>query len=233
MSGFLITYVALEHNQEPENLIKLFAAFAFADEKSLGFDPPIQPVTGDPGQFDITVQPDNDKKNSKKFRTVRVIFSYRREYLRGRGTRVFEAVELDVNGEPNGSHVVLKDIWADTDCMREGKIVESLYEAADSKDKQLIQKYFLTTTAHGDVWTEANVVDDTANGLMRGLNISLDHDSSSVFKLEYEFLYSCQKYKHMTHYRIVFAEICKPIDLISSLSDVMSVLSEATRGAFQ
>ena len=127
---------------------------------------------------------------------------------------------------------MLKDTWADGDCMREGKIFESLYEAADSEDKQLIEKYFLTIVAHGDVWTEANIVDNTANGLMRGLNISLDHDPSSAFKLEYKFFYSRQKYTHMTHYRIVFAEICKRIDDISSLSGVMSVLSEAARGAF-
>ena len=78
---------------------------------SLGFDTTIQPVPGPSGQLDITVQPDDDQSNSRTrmYRTKRIIYSYVAEPLRGRGTRVFEAVELDGNGEPAGPLVVLKD----------------------------------------------------------------------------------------------------------------------------
>jgi hypothetical protein len=41
-------------------LVKLFTAFALADKKSLGFDPTIERVPGEPMQFLITVHPDND-----------------------------------------------------------------------------------------------------------------------------------------------------------------------------
>jgi hypothetical protein len=76
---------------------------------------------------------------------------------------------------------VLKDIWIDSDRTREGNILALLYAAANDKDRQLIEKHFLTTICHGDVWTELGILDDTANALMRGLKITADHDSDSLF----------------------------------------------------
>jgi hypothetical protein len=220
-------------------LVKLFAAFAFADQKSLGFDPTIQPVPGRRGQFVITVHPDNDKENPRRFRTTQILYSYGAEALRGRGTRVFEAVEIDGNGDPTGSPVVLKDTWIDSDHTREGDALASLHAAANDEDRQLIEKHFLTTICHGVVWTELDILDDTANGLMRGLDITADPDS--LFELqwrpiiwEYELyrLKSRPRCTHRTHYRIVFKEKCMRIDRIRRLPDVMTVLSETVSGAF-
>ena len=185
------------------------------------------------------------------FRTTRIISSHGAEPLRGRGTRVFEAVELDQNGEPNGSHVVLKDIWIDSDRTREGNILTSLYEAAEDEDKQLVQKHFLTTICHGDVWTELDIVDDTANALMRGLKIAPDH--KPLFELQrHPIIQNIEsasgsglrgvsrvqvphfriRYAHKTHYRIIFKEICITIDRMSSLPGVMTVLAETVSGTF-
>jgi hypothetical protein len=82
--------LALNHHEWISNmlhwntyLIQLFAAFAFADWKSLGFDPTIQPVMGSKGQFDITVHPDNDKKNPWRFRPTRILSSCGAERLWG------------------------------------------------------------------------------------------------------------------------------------------------------
>ena len=191
-------------------------------------------------QFVITVHPDNDKQNPRRFRTTRIISSYGAESIRGRGTRVFEAVELDRNGEPNGSHVVLKDIWINSDRTREGNILTSLHEAAEDEDKQLFEKHFLTTVCHGDVWTELDIVDDTANALMRGLNISPGHDTLFELQRAPIFQYRIRasgseghlRYTHKTHYRIVFKEICITIDRMLSLPDVMVVLAETVSGAF-
>jgi len=77
---------------------------------------------------------------------------------------------------------VLKDIWVDSDRMREGNILALLHAAANDEDKQLLEKHFLTTICHGDVWTELDILDDTANALMRGLNITPGRDS--LFKLQ-------------------------------------------------
>jgi hypothetical protein len=153
---------------------------------------------------------------------------------------VFEAVEIDRNGDPNGSPVVLKDIWVDNDCTREGNIVALLHAAANSEDKELVEKHFLTTICHGDVWTELDILDDTANALMRGLNITPDRDL--LFELQRKrfaqiyiprFLSEWRlRYTHKTHYRIVFKEKGITIDRIRSLSDVMTVFTETVSGAF-
>jgi hypothetical protein len=149
-------------------------------------------------------------------------------------------VEIDGNGDPNGSPVVLKDTWADSDRTREGNIVALLHAAANDEDKQLVEKHFLTTICHGDVWTEIDILDDTANALMRGLNITPGPDS--LFELQrkpfiqnYESPYGSEshlKYAHKTHYRIVFKEKGITIDRIRSLPDVMTVLTETVSGAF-
>ena len=121
--------------------------------------------------------------------------------------------------------------------MREGNILASLYEEAEEEDKRLVEKHFLTTICHGDVWTEVDIVDDTANGLMHGFNIASGHDSH--FKLQWApYSYGLQnphshlRYAQKTHYRIVFKEICIAIEHIRSLPDVIVVLAETVAGSF-
>ena len=135
---------------------------------------------------------------------------------------------------------MLKDIWVDSDRTREGNIVALLHAAANDEDNELVEKHFLTTICHGDVWTELDILDDTANALMRGLNITPDH--GSLFGLQrrqftqnyipYFVSESRLRYRHKTHYRIVFKEKGITIDRIRSLPDVMAVLIETVRGAF-
>ena len=230
-------------------MIKLFAAFAFADQKSLGFDPTIQ---HNRGQFVFTIHPDNDKQSPRRFQTRQLISSSNAGSLLGRGTRVFEAVEIDGNGNPNGSPVVLKDTWVDSDRTREGNVIALLHTEANCEDRELIENHFLTTICHGDVWTELDICDDTANSLMRGLDITSDH--VSLFKLQvnpfmrtYESRSGSEssqersrvraphphlRYTHKTHYRIVFKEKGITIDRVKKLSDVMKLLSETVGGAF-
>ncbi len=165
--------------------------------------------------------------------------SYGAEPLRGQGTRVFEAVEIDGNGDSNGLPVVLKDIWVDSDRTREGNILASLHSAANDEDRQLVEKHFLTTICHGDVWTDFGIVDDTANALMRGLNITSD---VLLFKLQQKpFIPNYEppsgseshlRYAHKTHYRIVFKEKGITIDRMRSPPNVMTVLTETVSGAF-
>ena len=179
------------------------------------------------------------------------IISSGAEPFLGRGTRVFEAVEIDENGDPNGSPVVLKDTWVDSDRTREGNVIALLHTEANCEDRKLIEKHFLTTVCHGDVWTELDILDDTANSLMRGLDISSAYVSR--FKLQmnpfmqtYEsrsgqssweysrvqVTYPKLRYSHKTHYRIVFKEKGITIDCVMRLPDVMTVLGETVGGAF-
>jgi hypothetical protein len=104
---------------------------------------------------------------------------------------------------------------------------------------------------HGDVWTEPDVLDDTENGLMRGLKATTD----SMFELQQKQLVVSKhqaasgsqglratsrlhaphpnlKYMHKTHYHIIFKEKGVTIDLIPSLPEVMKVLTETVTGAF-
>ena len=152
-------------------LVKLFAAFAFADKPSLGLDPTIERVQGQKTQYIIAVHPDNDRGKPRRFLTRNIISSYGAEPLRGRGTRVFQVTEIDEEGRSRGPDVVLKDIWIDYDRMREGAVLAQLYDDADEEGRKLVRKHFLTTICHGDVWTKPGVVDDTRNGLMRGLEL--------------------------------------------------------------
>jgi hypothetical protein len=133
---------------------------------------------------------------------------------------------------------VLKDIWIDSDRMREGNVLALLRAAANDEDRQLLVKHFLTIVCHGDVWTELGILDDTANDLMRGLKITADHDS--LFKPQREpFIHNYEprpgshpRYTHKTRYRIVFKEKCITIYRMKSLPDVITVLTETVGGEF-
>jgi Fungal protein kinase len=204
-----------------------------------------------PTQFIVTVHP-HDNEKPRRFRTIQIISSFGAEPLRGRGTRVYEAIEVGDDGKDKGASVVLKDIWIDHDRTREGDILAELYKEADEEDKKLVEKYFLTTVFHGDVLMEPSVRDDTRN-LMGGLNTTRD----SVFELQKrssmntthkdkvasgsQSLRAMSRlhvqhpnltYSHKTHYRIVFKEKGDTIDLVPNLSDVMKVLVDIVAGAF-
>lgn len=201
----------------------------------------------------------DDKQNPRTFRTIETISLTGAEPLRGRGTRVFKAVELGRDGYPRDSpHVVLKDIWIDSDRDREGTILTSLHEAANDNDKHLVEEHFLTAVCHGDVWispTRADILDDTANALMRKLDIASDHGSK--FRLQRvitiipptptpsgsksnpisesvcaQTFPPHKRYPPKTHYRIVFKEVAEPICQVKELGQVMKALSDTVVGAF-
>jgi hypothetical protein len=99
-------------------------------------------MPGEPKQFFITVHPDNDDKSVRRFCTKKIISSFGAEPLRGRGTRVFEAIEIDKHGNERSSAVVMKDIWIDHDRVREDAIVAKLHAQADNENKSLWRSFF-------------------------------------------------------------------------------------------
>ena len=85
---------------------------------------------------------------------------------------------------------MLKDAWVDSERTREGEILSALYETANVEDKVLVRRHFLTTFCHGEVLTEMNIVDDTANTPMRVLNITVYPDLGHYYS---ESLYNLRK----------------------------------------
>jgi hypothetical protein len=129
-------------------------------------------------RFNYLAAHPHDNQKPRRFRTRKIISSFGAEPLRGWGTRVFEAIEVDENDE-KGAPVVLKDIWIDHDRMREGDILAQLYDKADDEDKKVVKKHYLTTICHGDVLVETDTADDTRD-LMRRLKTTEDN----VFELQ-------------------------------------------------
>lgn len=177
----------------------------------------------------------------------------------------FEAVEIDPNGKRVGSSsvsVVLKDVWADSDCRWEGDILTSLYEDADANNKLLVRRYFLTRVCDGDVSINGEILDDIEHTLMRGLVIKKIHPTSST-NLPPESMFNLQgstpmyrppprlsasdlrvaslvpaphpnvKYLAKTHYRIVFEKKGTTIYCLNTLPKVMTVLAKTVSGAFK
>lgn len=203
----------------------------------------------DPTNFIFTVHSHHDHSNKKRFRTTEIISSSGAEPLRGRGTRVFAAIEIDeIGDDKNEKIVVLKDTWIDKDRMREGDILAQLSKEANDADRALVNKYFLTTVFHGDVWLCPEAVDDTEKGLMRELAPTshrfylTNMGSASTRKLHNEQQRHSQmtrdfgqtyNYSHKAHYRIVFDEKGTTIDKIDRSRDVMRALADTLGGAFQ
>ncbi|KAF9508393.1 hypothetical protein BS47DRAFT_1416692 [Hydnum rufescens UP504] len=212
---------------EPEALVELFAAFAFANR--LGFDPTAMHPPGDLTQFIITVHP-HDNNKPRRFCTRKIISSL--------------AIEVDEGGREKGNPVVLKDIWIDHDCLTEGAILTQLYEEADEEDKKLVQRHFLTTICRRDVLMEPGVPDGTQD-LMRRLNTAQD----GVFELRKRLVIDSKHkvasgsqglretswlhvphpdlmYLHKMHCRIIFEAKGVTIDLVLNLRDVMKALTD-------
>ena len=145
---------------------------------------------------------------------------------------------------------MLKDIWIDYDRMREGAVLAQLYDDADEEGRKLVRKHFLTTICHGDVWTKPGVVDDTRNGLMRGLELpkstfELRQKESVIVTSKFasgsgglratsrlHLPHPNRKYTSKTHYRIVFKELGTTIDMMPCYHDVIQSLLDIVTGMF-
>jgi hypothetical protein len=93
-----------------------------ANPSGLGFDPTIRCITADPTaqrQYRIKVhdnkdegQQSIDREQSYIFTTQNIVANYRAVSIRSRGTWDFEGTQGE---EPNGTSVVIKDVWIDSD----------------------------------------------------------------------------------------------------------------------
>ncbi|KAG1795217.1 hypothetical protein EV424DRAFT_1496644, partial [Suillus variegatus] len=104
-------------------VISLFYALASAsiNMKGLGWDPTVERVrNGEEIQYRFTV-------GDKVFITTREIATYGADSMVGRGTRVYEA--MDINGEK----VAIKDSWREVDRPSEGEILEKILASCENK----------------------------------------------------------------------------------------------------
>ncbi|KAI0088535.1 hypothetical protein BDY19DRAFT_906557 [Irpex rosettiformis] len=190
-------------------------------------------------------------------RTVRLINDDGVKYPLGQGTRVWRVNRL-VHGKVDKSAPgrVLKESWVDEDREREGAILEQIRNQpeviADDDLKPAFEGLFLTPVASGDVLIEGHP-DSTRGLITRGaeipttavifsLKVSASHQPShavhgtgsripivpSSVRFRQRFIGNINK----QHYRVLFAEECKPLSKETSLRNVFHGLAEITDAGF-
>ncbi|KAF8585411.1 hypothetical protein K439DRAFT_1343467, partial [Ramaria rubella] len=231
-----------------DTAIRFFIACAYATEAELGWDPTVERiyVDGTP-QYKFTVH-DIEGANHVEtvFRTTRVLADFSADALRGRGTRVFEAFQLD-GDSPDRTPVVIKDSWVDVDRAKEGDIRSEFESEAEAEDKEKIQQYFMTILNHGEVVINGQA-DRTLDVMLRGQEVP----EGSEFKLNRRDVttvsrpssigahpsvpslarapHESVRYQHKVHYRIVFKEVGMPIHSVTDQLDIFQALEDATSG---
>ena len=130
--------------------VHFLLATSFASHAELGYDPTFRRnVIHDAIVYEYMVH-DEAKGRDVWYRTVGdVLFNTRAYRLMGRAIRVWKVVELDVNEEPFGEEMVLKDYWITEDSKTEGQIQEEIFKAADKElgkdnDPANFKKYFMS-----------------------------------------------------------------------------------------
>ena len=132
-------------------------------------------------QWDITVQPvvraeDAEGAEAKSigkktrapdvtFRTTDLISSIGAEGVRSRGTRVWQAQQLDA-GKMQPTKVVMKDYWVHSNRIREPVVrLKMLEDAPTAKAKNILRRHLLTPLYWGDVVIDGQ--EDTTHALRR------------------------------------------------------------------
>lgn len=170
--------------------------------------------------------------------------------LRGRGTRVWEVIELDGNGKEKGSDTfALKDVWVDDERAREGDILKDIRTAAAKSDKpkkalHAINTYFLTVVAYGDVHVQGEA-DKTRKWTMPAcLELKKIKNEQKEFGRVTSHLAPVgaisvergsnqpvnQYFTTKCHHRIVFSEVGKTIQEVESLCVIFKCIASAAIG---
>ena len=175
--------------------------------------------------------------------------------MRGRGTRVWEVIELDADGKVKaGETCVLKDSWVNLERRREGQILVDIRAAAaklgpESIETTIMNECFLTVITYGDVRVGGQV-DKTrhwdlpktcgAKTVKLGPKAcnTVQSSISALGSVTLELMkakMTTQQHTHFSakiHHRIVFKEVCTTILDVRSLSEAFRYLSEAVLGKY-
>lgn len=234
-------------------MVDFVLRISFADPAAAGWDPSvtlIEPcVEGEPVQYDIVVR-SQDTMAEKTFRTKRMISSIAADALRGRGTRVWEVVELDDDEEEIGDTTcALKDAWVDNDRTREGAILDAIRKSTKGKpdSRALLEglnMFLLTTVAYGDVYLNDRV--DTTRpwsipAIVNLLSVKNEPEEHGRVKSHLAPMGgialepvphqpATQHFATKSHHRIVFEEVGMTIREVQSLREVFTYIHEAILG---
>ncbi|KAI6111282.1 hypothetical protein F5141DRAFT_1113645 [Pisolithus sp. B1] len=234
---------------EPEHLIYFFCSLAFAEDHERGWDPTIQRVgVGGKIQYNITVHTDEGK--DLVYQTTRVISDYSTDALSGRGTHVFEACLIFLNGTSvkDAKPVILKDSWRDGDWDCEDIILNQIFADLQNhkgpEQEEEARKYFLTVLTAGNVMVDGNI--NNTDHVLHESDLPPDHSSywlpvDEVPKQKpvrsgegltptFPFI-PCSaehsKVPHRTHSHLVFREVCQPLYELHTLDTVFAMLEDA------
>ncbi|KAH9485687.1 hypothetical protein JR316_0002597 [Psilocybe cubensis] len=128
--------VQIMNDDEPHLLIKVLAAFTFATEEQLGYDPLI--TREQDGRYTFNLPDPTSSGPLQQFRTIGTLSEYRTNNITGRMARVYTVNKLDPEGKPVGEPLVLKDVWLDESAQTEWEIQKEIF-----KD---IEKFWASST---------------------------------------------------------------------------------------
>jgi hypothetical protein len=103
----------------------------------------------------------------RKYRSVKILSEFSADAIRGRATRVFEAYEINRDGQriEGSKKVAIKDYWLDSSREAEPVILKKILEGAD----ETMKAKFLTVLVWGNVFVNGNV--DSTDMIMNSLNL--------------------------------------------------------------
>ncbi|PPQ89009.1 hypothetical protein CVT25_005108 [Psilocybe cyanescens] len=111
--------------QNPKVLIRILAAFLFATDEELGYDPMV--TREKDGCYTFKIPDPMITDQCQCFRTVDTLSEYRSNNITGRMARVYKVTKLDDKGEAIGEPLVLKDVWLDQSALTEREIQNAIF----------------------------------------------------------------------------------------------------------
>ena len=244
-SSFSCWVCLLTFGQDLSLLLRVLLSLTFAPVQELGWDPTIRPLVRSDGEriYRIDV-------GSQTFETNDVLTEDGAEELVGHATRVWR-----VTRPGSDEHLVLKDVWVEDGCSLEHAIYEEILRDVEDKYGPDVRKevasHLLTPVAYCLI-SVGEKEDHTTGTMMRGFSPSF----RQIFKVDVRGLSTgnsnesdplrCTKGKVMKtalpwynplrriigrrHYRIVFKEVARTLQMVSDFADVFTVLSDCAKG---
>ncbi|KAJ3555204.1 hypothetical protein NM688_g2708 [Phlebia brevispora] len=206
-----------------EQVVHFFLSVLYAQPHQLGWDPTMV-LLPDGRNYDITVH--SDAEPPRVYRTLSLLSDSGALEMDARGTRVWKAVLVE-DGKVVGEPVVLKDCWVDANRTCEGTVVDLIRAATRTSEHaaewdRLLHDAFLTVRHHGYVF-----LDGERNSMDCTLHLSLGDDRAQEQSAEHPKAGSTHGRSTVAkrHYRIVFAEVCQPLQWETSLARVFRALA--------
>jgi hypothetical protein len=235
--------------QDPLKWVKLVVPLTFGTTVDLGWDPTMQ-LKYDSRltqyYYEMSVTPID---NPVTYRSGGNLSEFSADAIRVRATRVFEAYEINRDGQrvEGSNNVAIKDYWIDTSREAEPVILKKILKGAtDSKKAK-----FLTVLVWEDMTTGGNV-DRIMNDLNlgpRGHRVSEHAEPLKFYLCQYEpnqfnkrsaprlapstgsnLTSSMARFDAKTHQRIVFKEVGHPIHDEESITTIFQAARDAAEG---